>query len=481
MRLSGKGGVFSMAGIVIAALSPHPPIVIPAVGRGEEAKAARTVAGLREMAARVAAAKPDVILIISPHAQLYRDAVAALALPEVEGSFGDFGAPDVRFKLKTDPALVDLLAEEAEAADIRVLKVDREARYRYNVRTTLDHGMMVPLYFLRAAGLDVPVVPMAMGVQPLDQLYRFGQTIARACERSGKRVALIASGDLSHRLTPEAPAGYDPRGAEFDRELIAALKDGAADRIVTMDRELIGRAGECGLRPVVELLGALDGLRLDIDVLSYEGPFGVGYGVVTFVPVGPDPTRRFLPRIAERQRVEVAARRAAESPLVRLARASLEHFLATGGVLPVPPDIPQEFLTRRAGAFVTLKKHGELRGCIGTVEPVRENIAQEIVYNAISAGTADPRFDPVEPEELDEIVFSVDVLGEPEPIDSIAELDPDRYGVIVTKGGRSGLLLPHLEGIHDAREQFTIACQKAGIRPDEKGIMLERFEVVRYH
>lgn len=470
-----------MPGIVIAALSPHPPILIPEVGRGEEAKAARTIAALKEMAQRVVAAKPDVTIIISPHAQLYRDAVVALAMPQVEGSFGDFGAPSVKLKLRTDVELIDLIAAEAEGVDIRILKVDHETRHRYNVRTTLDHGMLVPLYFLSEAGLDAAIVPMAMGVQPLDELYRFGQAIARACDRSGKRVALIASGDLSHRLTQDAPAGYHPRAAEFDREFVSALKDGDADRIVTIDKELTGCAGECGLRPVVELLGALDGVRLSIDVLSYEGPYGVGYGVATLTPTGADPARQFVSRIAARRKAEVAARRAGESPLVSLARQSLEHFVATGGVLPLPKSIPAEFTAQAAGAFVTLKKDGELRGCIGTIEPVRENIAQEIIYNAISAGSADPRFDPVEPEELDEIVYSVDILGAPEPIDSIDELDPERYGVIVAKGSRSGLLLPHLEGVHDAREQVGIACQKAGLRPDESGIRLERFEVVRHH
>ncbi|MGE5559697.1 MAG: AmmeMemoRadiSam system protein A [Chloroflexota bacterium] len=470
-----------MSGIVIGALSPHPPIVIPEVGKGEEAKAGRTIAALKEMARRVVAAKPDVTVIISPHAQLYRDVIVALALPEVEGSLGDFGATDVKFKFKTDGDLIDLLVAEAEEADIRVLKVDHEARRRYNVRTSLDHGMLVPLYFLRQAGLQTPLVPLAMGVQPLEQLYRFGQAIARACKRSGKRVALIASGDLSHRLTADAPAGFNPRGAEFDRELMAALRDGDAARIVTIDKELTGCAGECGLRPVVELLGALDGLKLDIEVLSYEGPYGVGYGVATLIPRGADPQREYLARIADRRRAEVAARRRGESPLVSLARRSLEHFVATGGVVEIPPDFPTEFTSRAAGVFVTLKKDGELRGCIGTIEPVRDNIAQEIVSNAISAGSADPRFDPVEPEELDDLVYSVDVLGTPEPIDSIADLDPDRYGVIVSKGSRSGLLLPHLEGIHDAREQYTIACQKGGIKPGEAGIKLERFEVVRFH
>lgn len=470
-----------MPGIVIAALSPHPPIIIPAVGHGEERKAASTVQALQEMAKRVVAAKPDVTLIISPHAQLYRDAVVALATETVEGSFGDFGAPEERFSYATDEKLIDLIVAEAANVGVTVLKVDRSARVRYNVSAGLDHGMMVPLYFLRQAGLTTPLVPMGMGIYPPEQLYRFGQALAVAGVRSGKRVALIASGDLSHRLTPDAPAGYDPRGADFDRELMQALDTADAARVVTLERELVDCAGECGFRPVIEMLGALDGRQVAAEVLSYEGPFGVGYGVAVLTPGGVDQSRRFATVIAERRQTLTAERRSAESPLVRLARASLEAFVNDGRVVPVPADLPAEFREREAGAFVSLKKDGELRGCIGTIEPMRQSIAQEVIYNAISAGTADPRFDPVEPEELDDLVYSVDVLAVPEPISGLDELDQQRYGVIVIKGSRSGLLLPRLEGINSAREQYTIACQKAGLKPDEPGVKLERFEVVRYH
>lgn len=469
-----------MAGIVIAALSPHPPLIVPAVGRGEEEKVTATVRAMAEMARCVVAAKPDVMVLISPHAQLYRDAVVALATATVVGSLAEFGAPDERYEFGTDEALVDLIVAEAATVGVRVLKVDRTTRRQYEVSAGLDHGMMVPLHYLRAAGLTTPLVPMGMAICPPDQLYRFGQALALAAVRSGKRVALIASGDLSHHLTADAPAGYDPRGVEFDRELMQALGDGDVVRIVTLDRGLIDAAGECGYRPVVEMLGALDGHRVAVDILSYEGPFGVGYGVAVLTPGPADPGRLYGERIAQARQTAVASRRATESAPVRLARESLEAFVERGEVVATPADLPAEFRERQAGVFVSIKKDGELRGCIGTIEPVRAAIAQEIIYNAISAGTADPRFDPVEPAELNELVYSVDVLASPEPISGLTELDPQQYGVIVSKGGRSGLLLPRLEGITTAQEQYRIACQKAGLKPDAPGIKLERFVVVRH-
>jgi AmmeMemoRadiSam system protein A len=167
-----------------------------------------------------------------------------------------------------------------------------------------------------------------------------------------------------------------------------------------------------------------------------------------------------------------------ESAAVGLARASLQHFLRVGSVLSVPDELTKE-LQGRAGVFVSLKKQGELRGCIGTFEATRSNIASEIIYNAISAGTEDPRFWPVELEELDQITISVDVLEAPELIDSIDKLNPEKYGVIVKRGRRSGLLLPMLEGVDTVAQQISIVKQKAGIGAAEE-VELYRFSVTRY-
>lgn len=167
-----------------------------------------------------------------------------------------------------------------------------------------------------------------------------------------------------------------------------------------------------------------------------------------------------------------------ESAAVGLARASLQHYLKAGSVLPVPDALSEE-LQGRAGVFVSLKEQGQLRGCIGTFEPTKINIASEIIYNAISAGTEDPRFWPVELEELSQITISVDILEAPQLIDSVDKLDPQKYGVIVKRGRRSGLLLPMLEGVDTVSEQIAIAKEKAGIGAKEK-VELYRFSVTRY-
>ncbi len=166
-------------------------------------------------------------------------------------------------------------------------------------------------------------------------------------------------------------------------------------------------------------------------------------------------------------------------PLVELARKTIENYVREKRTIEPPEELVPE-MQGRAGAFVSLHdRRGNLRGCIGTIEPQRPTLAQEVIQNAISAATRDPRFPPVQPEELEDLDVKVDVLTEPEPIDSMDQLDPKRYGVIVESGWRRGLLLPDLEGVDTVEYQVDIAMRKAGIRPGES-MQLYRFEVKRY-
>lgn len=168
----------------------------------------------------------------------------------------------------------------------------------------------------------------------------------------------------------------------------------------------------------------------------------------------------------------------ANDDYTRLAEDTVVSYISDGK-LPDIVEYDDELKNDRAGVFVSIKKNGNLRGCIGTIEATTGSIAEEIVQNAISASTRDPRFNPITPDELDELKISVDVLGKAEQIDSIDLLDPKRYGVIVSNGNRRGLLLPDLEGVDTPEEQIAIAMQKAGIYPQEP-IVLERFEVIRH-
>lgn len=169
-----------------------------------------------------------------------------------------------------------------------------------------------------------------------------------------------------------------------------------------------------------------------------------------------------------------------ESTYVRLARETIENYIKYGNIISPPKDLSEEIINQKAGAFVSLKKYGNLRGCIGTFLPTEENIAAEIIRNAISAATGDPRFPPVTISELNDLTISVDILSPPEEIEDISQLNPKKYGVIVSSGFKKGLLLPDLEGVDTVEEQIDITKRKAGIYPDEK-VKLYRFEVKRYY
>ncbi len=166
-------------------------------------------------------------------------------------------------------------------------------------------------------------------------------------------------------------------------------------------------------------------------------------------------------------------------PIAALAKKTVDTYIKTGKRPAAPKELTPE-MKEQAGVFVSIhKQNGDLRGCIGTFEPSQKNVANEIISNAVSAATRDPRFEPITPEELDSLEYSVDVLTAPEPIEDMSQLDPKKYGVIVACGWRRGLLLPDLEGVDTARYQVDICRQKGGISPEES-VKLYRFEVKRY-
>ncbi len=243
-----------------------------------------------------------------------------------------------------------------------------------------------------------------------------------------------------------------------------------------MPEELRENAGECGYRPIVMMLGALDGMEFSSQVFGYEGPFGVGYLVAGFRP-GQVSQESIQEQLKEHRQQALKEQRSRESLPVRWARMVLEGYVKHGKSPRLPTEM-EALKKGRAGAFVSLKKRGQLRGCIGTIAPTQPNLAAEIAANAVSAGTRDYRFRPLQPEELEELDYSVDILGTPEPTTK-EQLDPKNYGVIVSLGARRGLLLPDLDGVDTVEQQLEIALQKAGLSPGDP-YKIERFRVTRY-
>lgn len=456
-----------------AILTPHPPVLLPEVGKGQEREIAATDRAMRAAAAEVARWSPDVLIVASPHTILYGDYFHIAPGNGATGTMSAFGAPQVRIEAQYDISLRDEIVRRAQSAGL-------EAGTLGQRDPALDHGVLIPLYFLRKAGVDCPIVRMGLSGFSALAHYRLGQCVSEAVEALGRHAVFVASGDLSHKLKSDGPYGFAPEGPVFDKAVTETMASGNFLQFLTMDPALCERAAECGLRSFQMMAGALDGLSVAPQLLSHEGTFGVGYAVALFPVTGRDESRRFSAACEQAQRTRLEERRAREDEWVRLARLSLETYVRTGQRLDSLPDaLPRELTEQAAGAFVSLHMGGRLRGCIGTIGPTQENLAWEIIRNAVSAGTRDPRFPAVRAEELDELEYSVDVLGQPESVDALDQLDPRQYGVIVSFGHQRGLLLPDLDGVDTVEQQIDIARQKGGIRATDP-YTLQRFKVVRH-
>ena len=458
--------------IIAAYMVPHPPLIVPEVGRGGEKQINKTSAAYEKAAREIAALKPETIVISSPHATMYADYFHLSPGKSAEGSFAQFHAPQVRFKEEYDTELVKAIEGIAKESGF-------PAGTQGQRNPELDHGVMVPLYFIRQFYSGFKLVRIGLSGLPLEDHYHLGQMIRQAAEETGRRVVYVASGDLSHKLQEYGPYGFAPEGPQYDERIMDVCGRADFGELFDFDEGFCDRAAECGHRSFVMMSGALDGQAVEAERLSHEDVTGVGYGICSFRPTRPDPSRRFLDiRQAEQEKL-VSEKRAQADPFVRLAWQSVESYVRYRRIMEVPEGLPSELTDRRAGAFVSIHKQGRLRGCIGTISPTRPSLAEEIICNAVSAAARDPRFDPIRPDELKLLEINVDVLGEPEDIASEAELDVKRYGVIVSRGFRRGLLLPDLEGVDTAAQQVEIARRKAGIGPKEK-VKLQRFEVVRH-
>ena len=458
--------------ILAAYMVPHPPMIVPEVGRGSERQIEATRAAYARVAREIAALAPETVIISSPHATMYADYFHISPGTSAEGSFARFRAPQVCFREIYDAELAKTVERLAIASGL-------SAGTRGQREAALDHGTMVPLYFLRQVYSGFKLMRVGLSGLPLEEHYRLGQLIRRAVEETGRKAVYIASGDLSHKLQAYGPYGFAPEGPQYDAQIMDVCARAAFGELFDFDEAFCERAAECGHRSFVIMAGALDGVAVAAEQYSHEDVTGVGYGICTFRPGDADPRRRFLDlRQAEQER-RLQGDRAKCDPWVQLAWRSVERWVRERRLADVPEGLPDELTHRRAGAFVSIHKQGRLRGCIGTISPTRDSLAEEIIHNAVSAASRDPRFDPIRPDELKWLEINVDVLGEPEDIASEADLDVKRYGVIVRRGHRRGLLLPDLEGVDTVRQQVDIARQKAGIGPNEK-VELLRFEVVRH-
>ena len=459
--------------IIAAFMVPHPPMIVPEVGRGSEKQIEKTIRAYEKVADEIAVLKPDTIIISSPHSIMYSDYFHISPGTRATGSFAEFGAPQVRFDVEYDEELVNLLSDKAETSHFPAGTLGEK-------RKELDHGTMVPLWFILKQYKDFKLVRTGLSGYDLLKHYEYGMLIKNAVEELGRNVVYVASGDLSHKLQDYGPYGFAEEGPVYDKRIMNVCSEGRFGELFDFDDNFCEKAAECGHKSFVIMAGTLDGKAVQATQYSHEDVTGVGYGICSFIPKGEDETRHFLDVRLKSVKTDLEQKRRKSDAYVKLARASAEYFVKNGDVMPLPDWVPDELLNKKAGAFVSVHKFGGLRGCIGTIASTRKNLAQEIIHNAVSAVSKDPRFEPVTEDELKYLDINVDVLGEAEHIKSESELDVKRYGVIVQSGYKRGLLLPDLDGVDTVEQQVAIARRKGGIAPGEK-VDLFRFEVVRHY
>ncbi|MCL1830304.1 MAG: AmmeMemoRadiSam system protein A [Oscillospiraceae bacterium] len=450
---------------------PHPPLAIAEIGKGDEKLITDTLMAFDIAAKEIAQLAPEVIVFVTPHNINYSDYIVISGGYATKGNFARFGVPGISFNVEYDSEFCEILARTAAKRDIT-------AGTEGELDRNLDHGVMVPMYFIMKYYSDFKVVRVSQSGLELSTTYMFGECIRETAQLLSRPTVVVASADLSHKLEG-SPYGSKPEGAEFDSQIVSIMKSADFGSLFKIDDELREKAAECGYRSYLTMAGCFDKQQVKAKLLSYEGPFGVGYAVLDFEPQESDESRNFREQYMKNNYDEAVLAKTTEDDYCKLARESLEYSVKNNEVLPKPANLPDEMYKEQAGVFVTIHKAGLLRGCIGTISPTKNSVVEEIIQNAISAGLQDPRFTPIKVEELDFLEYKVDVLKPAQEVSSTDELDVKKYGVIVSSGSKRGLLLPNLDGVDTIEQQLSIAKQKASINEHEK-VKIERFEVVRH-
>jgi len=438
--------------IIIAGLFPHPPIAVPGVGRGREDTCNQTMTAMQMLAKKIVDAKPQCLVLIAPHSPRDRVAFGIWSGERLAGSLTHFGCPEAAVDLPNNEPFNKLLSKAIKSHNIN--------SWRASGEFSEDHSSIVPLWYLCHAGWSGPITVISLNYPGSGGLEELGLAVADAAKEYGQPVAFIASGDMSHRLLRNAPAGYHPQAKIFDGDFVELLNKGDYEHMKNFDADLRNLAAEDVVDSTLVAMAATGFCTRGRDVLSYEGPFGVGYTVAVLYDKNGNDTPKPC----------------SLSMLLDYAR-SVVFSAAKGREAPKAPPA-SGVLARRAGVFVTIyKRDGSLRGCMGTIGPTEPNIVRQTEYCAKMAALEDPRFHPVRADELENLTFEVSVLYEPEPIASKEYLDPKTYGVIISAAdGRRALMLPGIEQLDTIDKQLAATRQKAGIGPNET-ISLMRFKV----
>lgn len=456
-------------------IMPHPPLAIEEIGQGKENQIKDTVNSMEGIGEQIKSIAPKTIAVISPHGNVFSDGLCINIESNLWGDFSEFHQPNLSINARGDFQKALVFCSGLRASGINCLALDEVMAKKYDITTNLDHGVMVPLYYVQKHYMDFKLLHINIGYLPKTQMYEAGKILAEILDEGD---VVIASGDLSHRLSKENVKEYDEMGAVYDKHIKDSIINNEFLNILSTDDIMLQRAGQCAQKPLEMLIGVMDGCSTKGRVYSYEAPFGVGYLTAAIECIKTDKDHLINQYLRVRENIN-EENRLLEDEYVKLAKDTIAHYVKNKTMPHIPDGLSEDMYIKQRGVFVSIKREGRLRGCIGTMTPTKASLAQEVMHNAVEAATKDSRFTELQEEELSEIEVFVDVLSDLEPVKNKDELDIKEYGVVVKKDTRRGLLLPNLDGVKSVDHQIEIVLEKAGIKKDEEYI-IQRFKVDRH-
>lgn len=479
-------------GIKAACILPHSPAIASEDG-ADESPFAATIDSMAKVARWISEMDPDTIVVVSPHAPSYSN---YFLLSSGGGARGFLGIPksvkgrlseallaikpslfaDEVIDVEYDEELVREIVSQAKGMNVLAGTAGQKTR-------TLDVGVTVPLHFIKKCCPGKKIVRCATSGLPMVEHYRLGKCIQKAACSIDRNVVVIASADLSHRHGQTEGFGYAPESETFDNLIVDALVKADFLEILKVDGRISERVGECGCRAIAVLAGALDKANASSSVLTYEHPYGIGSVVVSFRNSGTNGSRRFDRAFHEYQKRKIGEIRKKETVPVKMARFVLEKYVRTDAeATSDDPEIvafmdnAKEIDWKSQGSvFVSFRIDGRLRGSYGWVEPKKETLIEEFLYNVLGAAYEDPRFDSVSSDELEKLTYEVDFLVQAEKIDTPKEIDPQRHGVnaYTPKRKKQGYVLPDMLNLKPGQELVEIALKKGSID------LLEQYDIER--
>lgn len=456
-------------------LMPHPLKLIKEIGNGKEEKLKKTKKAFMDIYEEIQENEVETIIIISPHGTIFKGGVSIVKEDKIEGDFEKFGYSDYKMAFDIDLELVNKIIDKSKMEDIAVVPLNKENEEMYNTKVFLDYGAMIPLYYLNNKE-KYKIVHITYGFMDYKKLYEFGKILSNIVKDSNKKVAFIASGDLSHRLSEDGPYLYSSSGKKFDDKVVSFLEKGDLNGLFQIDEELVIESGQCALNSIYIMAGAMDGLDVKGQVLSYEYPYGIGHATIRFdFTKGDSIYEKVLQTDAVIEDEEYGIQ---GNVYTRLARKSIEHFLKHEKLMKVGKDSEKELLDKSKGVIVTLTIDGKNRGSMGSIKPTTSCIGSEIIKSALFCAFENPNFLDLTKEELNKVKIIVDIIEDVKDA-NIEDLDHNKFGVIVIKNYKVAVVPPNAPEVLNTPEQLKAALKKVNIYESEE-YQLKIFTTTRF-